>query len=151
MMAQASVGPAIKTATTAQPLSREPPVELDGEHRPSRSAGDGHGLAIAHVLLSAAVAAGTMSGCESDGLVEEEQGGPAVGRRQRLPVVPELEPTRDPERTVVVPDDGTVVVDETATVPGEAAASSHCMEIAPRINPVSAGAHVGPIRPDGRP
>ena len=72
-----------------------------------------------------------MTSGQSHRIVEEEQGGPGSGSIERLLEVLELDMTDDPKGTVVMTFQSSVVINKTATIPGEQTTCRNSMKISP--------------------
>jgi hypothetical protein len=85
-----------------------------------------------------------MTSGQSHRIVEEEQRGPSLRSIERLVEVLELGMTDDPKGTVVMTFQSSVVINKTATIPGEQTTCRNSMKITPRVNSVPAS-HPSPV------
>ncbi len=81
--------------------------------------------------------AGTMTGSEGDGLIEEKEGSPVPWSGQRRTPILVAESASDPQVAAVMADYLTIFVDETAAVAGKHSATGGHVEVAERIDPVA--------------
>ncbi len=112
---------------------------------PVRFRRDGHRISKRPILGPPAVPTRSMTGGQSHGIVEEEQGGPPPRSIERLVEALEIETTDDPKWAVVMTSQPPVVINETAAIPGEHATCRNGVKISPRVNPVPT-CHSAPLR-----
>jgi hypothetical protein len=80
-----------------------------------------------------------MARCQRYDVIEEEQGSPRPRLIERVRPIAELGNARDPQRPLVMADESTGVIDQTATVAGEQPSRRVRLEVAPWVNPILAG------------
>ena len=127
----------IKATARFEPFEPKALVQVACAERPRRVQRPGDGVAVLTIRIPSAVPAGPVPGGEGGGIVKEEDRRPMVGRVERHATVGEIENAHNPQRTVVVAHDLPGLIDQTATVPGEQAAPPICVQIPPRVDPVT--------------
>ena len=145
-----TISGAVYAPTAAVALGDEPSIELRREQRFQRSKRHAHRVAIRAVVLTAAERAGPVAGRQRDLRHRGRRRRPSVRGGERMPPIPELGHACDPQRAPVVADDGAVVIDEAAAVPGEQAVATRGVEVAPRIDRLRRGIREAQRRTFGR-
>lgn len=79
-----------------------------------------------------------VAGRQGDRIVKEEQRRPGPRSIERMPPIPVLEATCDPQRAAVMAHNLASIVDQAPPVPGEQPVRRDVAKITPRINPVPA-------------
>ena len=79
-----SIGGAHQAPPAVEPLYLQPAVDFRCQEGDSSGRGRHDGIAIRDIGVTAAESAGTMSGCESDRIVEKEQWSPPANHSKRL-------------------------------------------------------------------
>jgi hypothetical protein len=135
---QDPIGGAREVAPASMALGAEAVIELGREEWRRGADGARHRRAVCIVVGAATGGAGSVACGQRDGIVEEEQRGPAPRTREREAPIAELGDARDPQRAAVVAHDTLVIIHDTATVAGEQATRCDGVEVAPWVHPVSA-------------
>jgi hypothetical protein len=126
-----------ESSTASIPFSRYSPAEFWRQKGVVRTCCGADRVAKRDIVGSPAETAGSVACCESDSIVKEEQWSPGPWLCEWMFPILELCPARDPQVPVVVADQISLVIYQTAAVPGEEATRGDRVEISPRIDPIA--------------
>lgn len=144
MPGQPVAGP-LQTASGAQSLGCQHPIQSLGSRWLLETQTPGDSRSIPLVVGSPAKSAGTVSGGQGDGIVEEEEGRPMARLVKGCLPVLVSKSADDPQISSVVTGQVPVHVDEASPIPGEQTPFGTGMEIPEWVDPIAAGlgeAHV---------
>jgi hypothetical protein len=125
-------------STASIPLSRYSPIQLWRQKEAPTVQGGTDRVAEFVVVGSSAESAGPVACRQRNGVVKEEQGSPGPWLCERMFPILELCPTGDPQVPVVVADQLSLVIYQTAAVSGEETTRGDRVEISPRIDAIAA-------------
>jgi hypothetical protein len=108
-----------ESTAAAVSLGGDPLVELRSQDGAAIGFCQAHRTSIGEVVGPTAKPTGAVTGRQGNSIIEEEQRGPGLRSFERMPPILVLGATSDPQRPVVMSDQPSGIINQTATVTGE--------------------------------